>query len=324
MDNDRQHIDPIALLPRVFSGEARPEERRVVDDWIGASPDNRKEYGEFARLWDMTGNAVPTREIDIDTEWRRMESIVFPVRSLKPMRYLQIAALIAVVSVLAFLAIRQGKVEQHRSSPLGTSEVILPDGSRVTLNAESKLTFRKGFGESHRRIILTGEAYFEVRPNAGLPFVVHAGSARIEVTGTRFNVRAYRKLNRISVTVTEGSVKLSEERNEVKTTPVRAGETGWYDVKSRRITHSEIQNPNDLSWKTGILDFRNTPLGEVVELLSNTYHRPFTIDPALNDCTVTVRFENRSLDEVLSVLKSTLGLEISEEGSQIKLKGPGC
>lgn len=322
--NNRQHIDPIALLPRFFSGEAEPDERRIVETWVSENTYNQQEYDEFARLWEMTGKAVPSEEIDVDREWKRLEGVVFPVRKLQLQRYLQIAALVVVISVLAFVAVWQGTVKTYRSSPLSKTEVVLPDGSAVTLNANSKLTFRKGFGNTHRLIVLNGEAFFAVSKNASLPFVVSAGSARIAVTGTQFNVSAYRKLNQIRVTVTEGSVMMSDEQNEAPSTPVHAGETGWYDVKTRRITRSDLQNINDVSWKTGILDFRNTPLSDVIERLSNTYHRTFEIDPALTGCTVTVRFDNRSLNDVLSVLKSTLGLDIREEGKKLIITGPGC
>jgi ferric-dicitrate binding protein FerR (iron transport regulator) len=324
MDKNNSHdIDPIALLPRLLAGEAEPGERSLVEAWASESPANRKEYEDFVRLWEITGSAVPSDEIDIDREWKHLEAIVFPVRKMRPMRYLQVAALVVFVSALALVAVRLGTVKTYRSSALDTSEFILPDGSEVTLNAHSKLTFRNGFGDAHRHAVLSGEAYFEVKKNASLPFVVNAGSARVEVTGTRFNISAYRKSDQIRVTVTEGSVMLSEA-GEAGSIPLHAGETGLFDVKIGMISRSKLQNINDLSWKTGILDFRNTPLPEVIERLTNTYHRSFEVDPALNGCTVTVRFDNRSLEDILSVLKSTLGLEISEEGKNLKITGEGC
>jgi ferric-dicitrate binding protein FerR (iron transport regulator) len=83
-------------------------------------------------------------------------------------------------------------------------------------------------------------------------------------------------------------------------------------------------NLNDLAWKTGIMDFHDSPLREVTEILINTYHQKIDLDPAIENCRVTVRFENRELDAVLNVLRSTLDLKITIKGKHIAISGKGC
>lgn len=319
-----RHTDPVALLPKVLAGEALPDEIRLVNEWISADPSHRKEYDEVVRIWNLTGQAVSSDDLDVDREWTRLETTVFGKRQLPWIRILQVAAVVILVSAIALVAVRQGSLSSVKAGADRITETILPDGSSLFLNAGSQITYKKDFGKAHRHLSLRGEAYFEVKKNDRLPFVVTAGDARVEVTGTRFNVRAYRHAGRISVTVTEGTVRLSEARTPSNQTPVRAGETGWYEPEKRSISHTPTRDPNTLSWKTGILDFRNTPLTEVIGVLSNTYHRSFELAPALQQCTVTVRFDNRSLGEVLSVLQSTLGLDIREDGNDYVISGRGC
>jgi len=322
--HESYHTDPVTLLPKVVAGEALPEEIRKVTEWIAESPSHKKEYDDFVRIWNMTEQAVSSDVLDVDGEWDKLENTLFGKRLLPWKRILQVAALVVLVSSLAFFALKQGSRRSIAAGAAQITETVLPDGSTLYLNAGSKITYRKDFGRLHRQLRLQGEAYFEVKKNARLPFVVAAGGALVEVTGTRFNVRAYRHADRISVTVTEGTVRLSEARTPANQTPVQAGETGWFVPENRSISHAPTLNPNTLSWKTGILDFRDTPLPEVIAVLANTYHRSFDLSPALNRCTVTVRFDHRSLEEVLSVLQSTLGLEVREDGKHIVISGPGC
>jgi ferric-dicitrate binding protein FerR (iron transport regulator) len=170
---------------------------------------------------------------------------------------------------------------------------------------------------------LKGEAYFEVAKDEK-PFIIHAGEASVRVTGTRFNVKAYSEKAEIKITVTDGTVSLFETEQPQKEAIIVAGQTGIYDKSQKIITKSDSANLNDLAWKTRIMDFHNTPLTEIAEILSNTYHMPVSIDTALRKCKVTVRFENQEADSVLNILKSTLDLTIIKKGKRIIITGKGC
>ncbi len=69
-----QHIDPIGLLPKVFAGEASPEEIRLIEEWRIADPENQAEYEAIEKLWNISGEAAEPGDIDLDAEWRRMEA----------------------------------------------------------------------------------------------------------------------------------------------------------------------------------------------------------------------------------------------------------
>jgi ferric-dicitrate binding protein FerR (iron transport regulator) len=326
MDTRSKHIDPLGLLPKVFSGEATPEESRIVDEWMLADPSNRTEFDTFAKLWNITLTASTSDYIDLNAEWQKMESVITPAsnKTLNLVRILQIAASIVLISTLAFFGLKTSSIRSEKAPSAKLLIVNLPDGTIVSLNAGSKIIYKKNFGISHRNLSLKGEAYFEVKKNNGLPFIVNAGEAEIRVTGTKFNVKAYSDKTDVKVTVTEGKVIFYETRKRLIETALGAGETGTYDKSVKAVRKQAAVNINDLAWKTMIMDFHNTPLIEVADILMNTYHTTLDVDPTIKNCTVTVRFEDQKLDSVLNVLKSTLDLTITSKGKGTIISGKGC
>lgn len=326
MDTNNKHIDPAGLLPKYFAGEALPEERRQVEEWLSSDDRNRQEYEAFEKLWNITGAASGRGDINLDAEWKRMDSYINPVRikTITLARVFRIAASVILVSALAFLGLKIAGTKSEKAPVAEMSNISLPDGSVISLNAGSKITYNKGFGQTHRNLNLKGEAYFEVKKNTALPFIVETQNTAVRVTGTKFNVRSYKEGKEVKVTVTEGSVAFYETARPAKKAELGAGETGMYDKSMKVIKKQEALNLNDIAWKTRIMDFSNTPLSEVGDIISNTYHRTVSIDPAVQGCSITVRFENQDLQKVLTILKSTLELSIATDGEQIIIKGSGC
>jgi len=331
MNTDNKHIDPVSILPKVFSGDASPDEKNIVEDWMKANSANREAYETFARLWKLTGKITVPEIIDIDSEWDRMEkdikkdiapALLKPVVSLT--RILQIAASVVILSALAFFGFHITGIKSEKAPVFASSTINLPDGTSVTLNAGSKITYKNDYGKNHRNISLKGEAYFEVASNPGQPFIINAQSAFVRVTGTKFNVKAYTNKTDIRVTVLEGTVDLYKAGQPQNATGLNAGETGIFNKTSQKISKEPLRNLNDLSWKTRVIDLHETPFAEVVEILKNTYHYSITIDPVIENCSVTVRFEHLELDSVLDILQSTLDLHITRKGKHIAISGKGC
>ena len=319
-------MDPVGLLPKYFAGEATPEEQRVIDDWLSADEKNRTEFDAFSKLWNITGKVQPGDEINLEKEWRLLEKEISParVKKISLVRILQIAASVLLVSVLGFAGLKYAGMKSEKAPAAEFSTLKMSDGTIISLNAGSRITYRKGYGVTHRNIDLKGEAYFEVAKNESLPFIITAGDASIQVTGTKFNVRAYKDQTEVKVTVTEGSVRLYETGQSAKEAILSAGETGTFDRTLKVVKKQPLLNMNDIAWKTRILDFHNTTLSEVAAVLENTYHRKVWVDPAVRLCPLTVRFENQELTPVLNVLRSTLDLTITVEDTHIVIKGDGC
>ena len=105
MKPENQHIDPIGLLPKIFSGEASHEEIVFVNDWISADPLHRETYNSFRKLWNFTATVPSENEIDINKEWQKMDLICGTqrIKLLQPYRILQIAASLLIIATLTFI-----------------------------------------------------------------------------------------------------------------------------------------------------------------------------------------------------------------------------
>lgn len=325
MDNDNKHIDIIGLLPKYFSNEATTEERKIVDNWLLINENSRKEFSDFEKLWNLTSSAPEGDDIDIETEWKILEKSIEPkVRRLNFVRMFEIAASIAFVIVISYIGYKISDLKTEKAPVASLSTSSLPDGTIVSLNAGSKIIYRKGFGTIHRNIILKGEAFFEVQKNSDIPFIIKANETSIVVTGTKFNIKAYKDTPEVKVTVTEGTVKFFETDQPLKETILNAGESGSYDRDLKAVTKQPLENLNDIAWKTLIMDFENTLLQEVADILQNTYHYKIILAPRIQKCPITVHFENRNLDYILELLKSSLDLSVQKENKKIYITGKGC
>jgi transmembrane sensor len=324
MEKNSKHIDPVELLPKYFAGEATIDEQKTVDEWRAVNPEYRKEFGAFAKLWNISGPVAGLGDIDIDAEWARMEKQIAPAKTTNLRRVLRVAAAVLILASLSFLGIKYLSVETQKSSIAELKEVTLPDGSVVSLNANSKISYKKGFGKTHRNISLTGEAYFEVAKNAKIPFIISANQASIKVVGTKFNVKAYKNKPEVKVMVTEGIVKVYETKQPEKEVTLVAGESATFNKQENVIRKAPTLNLNDIAWKTQVINLNNTPLSEVAEILNNTYHVDIEIDPVVRDCPITVDFTKQEFPSVLEVLRKTLNLTIKVDGKHVKISGGGC
>lgn len=150
----------------------------------------------------------------------------------------------------------------------GEYQLILSDGTKVWMNAESTLRYPTSFTGKTREVHLKGEAFFEVSKDARHPFIVHAEEHWVEVIGTSFNISAYPNHN-IYTTLAEGKVKVSTPTASVILTPDQQA------IINRDNELIETHNtPAYLytSWTKGNYEFRNTPLKEIVAQLSRWYN----------------------------------------------------
>jgi len=326
MNEENKHIVPIELLSKYLANEASEAERAQLEQWRNANNNNLKEYHAFVKLWNKSESANQNPDIDLEFEWQRMEQTMASKmgRSISFMRILQVAASIIVLVGLGFLLLHQTQTIATKSAVAQVQIINLPDGSKVTLNANSKLIYSKNFGKSDRKVTLKGEAFFEVTKNAEKPFVINAQGASIKVLGTKFNVKAYKDQDEVNVTVVEGVVQLFESKTPLKATLLNAGESGVYFKREKTIKKILQINANDIAWKTQKMVFENSTLLQVVEVLTSTYHVKFKVSDKVKNCTITVEFDQKKLASVLKVLKSTLNLKITKHNDVILIDGDGC
>lgn len=187
----------------------------------------------------------------------------------------------------------------------GTYQVVLPDGTEVWLNADSKLVFPSKFTGNNRVVTLTGEAYFEVAKNKSKPFIVNTGASKIEVLGTHFNIMAYKDEADNLVTLLEGAVKVNSGTAKVLLKPGQQAEISRKNPSSI-ILNNEIDTEQIIAWKNGYFMFANEPVESIMRKISRWYNVDIVYQDNLQDKALwgTVsRFKNVS--EVLKRLELT-------------------
>jgi len=150
----------------------------------------------------------------------------------------------------------------------GQYQVVLPDGTKVWLNAASSLKFPAAFTGKQRRVELTGEAYFEVAKNPSLPFIVHSAGSDVEVLGTSFNVNAYDDEETIRTTLLEGSINVSGGAGH---TLLKPGQQAQLDRKGNLHLVSDANTEEAIAWKNGYFQFDEAGIRVVMRQLSRWY-----------------------------------------------------
>ncbi|WP_316820015.1 FecR family protein [Pedobacter gandavensis] len=154
----------------------------------------------------------------------------------------------------------------------GQYRIVLPDGTKVWLNAASSIRFPTMFQTGERRVNISGEVYFEVTKNKHQPFLVLANTQRLEVLGTKFNINAYEDQSQISTTLAEGSIKIGRIQQD-DSQILKPGQQALLNTKDEsplRITTADMEEA--LAWKNEIFVFNNTPTKEVMKQMERWYN----------------------------------------------------
>lgn len=154
----------------------------------------------------------------------------------------------------------------------GEYQLQLPDGTKVWLNAATKIEYPTRFIGAERRVVLTGEAYFEVTKDAKHPFIVETADQQIMVLGTHFNVNTY-QADRTITTLEEGSVRVTRHpelvSGSVSNVLLKPGQQSVLFNSSLTVNEADLESA--LAWKNGMLFFRDAPLQTVLAEVSRWY-----------------------------------------------------
>lgn len=200
-----------------------------------------------------------------------------------------------------------------------TRVVLLPDGTSVTLNHFSSLSYPERFKSDNREVKLNGEAYFEVTKDKKHPFIVQTEVIDVQVLGTHFNVDAYRNNPDVRTTLLSGSVAVSNKNNSERMI-LKPNEVAIYNKVEHKLTRRILENAkNEISWRNGEFIFDNMPLQDIARELSNSFGTTIHIaDSALQNYRITARFRNgEDLETILSVLHNAGYLNYSQNNQQV-------
>ncbi len=276
-------------VARLSSSDATEADRTAFEAWRSADPAHAEAYAEM------------------DALWRRLGHVPDPRQRRRPSRGL---AGIAAASLLGgALAYQIGLVDRMRADVWsGVGEIAhatLPDGSRIDLNTDTALALR--FTKTGREVeLLRGEAFFDVAPDPGRPFVVRGNGLSARALGTRFSVRADGADR--PVEVAEGRVEVAASGRRVQ---VSAGEAVRLDGgASPSVVRADVARAT--AWREGRLIFSGERLSIVLAELGR-YRRGgiVLLDAAAGERRVTGAFDPRNTDDALDVLAATMGVRVT-------------
>lgn len=199
-----------------------------------------------------------------------------------------------------------------------TSEILLPDGTRVFLNAGSRLIYPNFFADKNREVFLVGEAFFDVEHNAGKPFIVQTTDIRVQVLGTQFNVSAYPSDNIIETVLTSGKVRLEQNNSGIfsETIELSPGQLASFSKTERTTQLKNVDIENYTLWKENLLKFESTDLNRVLKRLERYYNIRFKYnDPFLGCIKITGKLDlGDSQESVLKNVADVASLNIIKIG----------
>lgn len=195
-----------------------------------------------------------------------------------------------------------------------TSEITLPDGTKVFLNAGSRLAYPDLFTGDTREVLLMGEAYFEVKHDAKHPFVVLANDLRIKDMGTKFNVSAYPADGRIETVLTEGKVSIRQNNAGIfsRDTELIPGQLASFDRRTNQMQVKQVNVEDYILWTQGIMKFETVDLNRLVKKLERFYNIRFNFeDPLLGTLQISGKLElKEDRNEVLERIARTASVKI--------------
>lgn len=203
---------------------------------------------------------------------------------------------------------------QEITCPIGMrSQVILPDGSLVFLNAESTIKYSIPFVRENRSIELIGQAFLDVTKNENSPFSIQSGNVKVNVIGTQFDFKSYPNDNSVEVALKEGKINLSllsgdDGLSNIEMIP---GDHFTFDKTTKMAVVGNKNIDNYIGWKENKLIFDETPLPELKNILERWYGVEIEItDKSIESYKFTTTFNNESLNQVLALLELSSPIKI--------------
>ncbi|MDD4514340.1 FecR domain-containing protein [Massilibacteroides sp.] len=316
--NTTENIKETDLI-RYFKSELEQHEVLRVEEWISVSEENRKIAEDIYRI--VFGLDI-LNTIDTLSEKEALKNVNRKIWSQRMTKYAKsmqkIAALLFIplfISVIYLLLKDINKEPEYitfKTNPGIIADFILPDGSKVWLNAHSELSYPSFFKGKKREVKLSGEAYFQVEQDMEQPFIVQlSDNVNIEVTGTEFNVDAYERSRTITAMLVSGGINMSypslTKTKEEST--LKPGQKIFFEKKTRKVTTSYASPLVETGWKDGKIYLENTPLRHLLHTLRKRFDVDFILEnKKIKDNYFTGTFGSQDLDLILKHLELSSGI----------------
>lgn len=309
------YTDIEELLPDYCEGLTTAEETHQVEEWMEQDEANCKMVKQMQLLNLATDTLHIMQCVDADKAFQKVKGEIIKKKNAWWKWAQRVAALLFLPLLITTFVIgydddKQAELTQMlevRTNPGMTTSVVLPDSTVVCLNSESVLRYPSVFNKNSREVELSGEAYFDVMPDKKKRFVVTIPhQSQIEVYGTSFNVEAYPTDKHISTTLVEGQVGFlfKEKNGDAREIILSPKHKLLYNPESGETQIHETSCNSEIAWKEGEVIFNNTPMDEVLAMLSKRFNVEFIIkNKHLKEYSFTSTFTTQRLDRILEFFK---------------------
>lgn len=326
-----EKTDYIQLFDKFLLKQASAEEIQVLIQWL-------KSESSFQDWADEEWNAAAS---EMDTKLQRQlfgqikEKISQIDRTCLPEKenrrrkfYLWFARVASVILLLSMtgLSVYYYTMSQMIMPDMIVSvekgqkaNVVLPDGSKVWVNSDSRLSYGSRFNQKERVLSLEGEAYFEVTPDKDRPFIVETDELAVRALGTSFNVKSYEEEKDVSTVLMTGKVEVTSDYDRLVLNP---NERIVFNKQTGHMEKSTVENTGDyINWKYNALTFNGETFENIVHTLERYYNTRIVFESeTLKKYRFTGTPGNTSLESILQILSLTSPLSYEVRDSMIILR----
>lgn len=324
------------LIIRHLEGSIQPEESKRLQRWLLEDVQNRIFFEEVSQHWE--GKSPLQEDFEERPAWEQLsarldiqlEDQKSTPASYKPnWQWSKAAAVFIgffVVSGLLYWWFLQNHTFTYSTRPGQVTTLWLPDSSLVTLFENSALSYHKN--SRQREVTLQGEAFFDVKKQNGIPFLVKTSHLDVRVLGTSFSVKSYEKDDITETTLIEGSVEISSKDENGRLSGkkiLQPQQKAMYSKKTQQLEVT-IENKGQLNQLAeSSLVFKNERLDRVLEVMSRQHKITISTENSnLNRCTITADFSHQPLEVAMELLCELIEASYRGDGGEIYISGKGC
>ena len=297
-------------------------------------PDNHETLNELSSdVWEETATQQPYTDLEREHYKREARQLLKHIEHKKRTWFHRIAVVTASTAAIVCLVLsgihylehlnEQQIIYLEASTSYGErKQLLLPDGTQLTLNSCSHVRYPNNFTGEERKIVLEGEGYFEVKRNEKIPFFVKTKDLQLQVLGTKFNFRDYPEDHEVVVSLLEGKVGLNNLLREEKEAVLSPDERAVLNKANGLLTVESVTASNASQWTDGYLFFDEELLPDIAKELERSYNVKIHI---ANDSLKTFRFygnfvrREQNIQEVLEALASTEKMQYKIEERNITI-----
>jgi ferric-dicitrate binding protein FerR (iron transport regulator) len=231
------------------------------------------------------------------------------------------------VPVMSLQGAQESIVFIEKYVPKGEqARIILPDGTEVHLNADSRLVYPSRFTGKQREVRLTGEAFFHVKRDTSHPFHIISGNLMTTVLGTSFNVKCYQNDKQVKVALVTGKVKLDRITDSISKNVLGEAifltptEMGVFNKRSLALQKKKYNIDEELGWQNGIIVFKNADFKEIAGRIQRTYNINLVNSSRKKQWSFTGTFSNMSAEEIIKSICLSKKLTYTTNGDTIVIK----